>query len=49
MLDDILYSSLVTFLIELRKDNRLEDFRMGLIIDQYFSMANAEDILHKEI
>ncbi|MGC9781123.1 MAG: winged helix-turn-helix transcriptional regulator [Candidatus Heimdallarchaeota archaeon] len=49
VLDDILYSSLVTFLIELHKDNRLEDFRMGLIIDQYFSMANAENILHKEI
>ena len=44
-LDDILYSSLVTFLIELQKGKRLDDFRIGLIIDQYFNMANAEDIL----
>jgi len=44
-MDDILYYSLVTFLLDLSKDKQLENFRLGIITDSYFSMAHVDDIL----
>jgi len=49
LLDDVLYYSLVTFLMKLTKENRLNDFRLGLITDAYFSVAKITDVLNKEI
>ena len=49
LMDDVLYYSLVTFLMNLVKENRLIDFRLGLITDRYFSIARIIDILNKEI
>lgn len=46
-LDDILYYSLVTFLMDLLKENSLDDFRLGLLSDYYFGMAKINDILNK--
>lgn len=48
MMDDILYYSLVTFLMDLLKEKQLDDFRLGLITDSYFAMAHVEDILSKD-
>ncbi|MBN1330252.1 MAG: Lrp/AsnC family transcriptional regulator, partial [Candidatus Heimdallarchaeota archaeon] len=46
--DDILYSSLVTFLMQLMKENELSDFRLGLTIDTYFGMSKVMDILKSD-
>ena len=48
MMDDILYYSLVTFLMNLLKDHQLDDFRLGIITDSYFAMSHVEDILSKD-
>ncbi len=48
VMDDILYYSLVTFLMELTKEKQLEDFRLGIITDSYFGMANIDDILSND-
>jgi DNA-binding Lrp family transcriptional regulator len=44
-MDDILYTSLINFLIDLIKDRQLLDFRLGLIFDQYFGMSKVINIL----
>jgi len=44
-MDDILYSSLITFLMELRKEEKLLDFRLGMIVDSYFGMVKVSDLL----
>ena len=46
-LDDILYYSLVTFLMDLLKENSIDDFRLGLLSDYYFGMAKINDVLNK--
>ena len=48
LMDDILYYSLVTFLMNLLKEKQLDDFRLGIITDSYFSMSHVDDILSKD-
>jgi DNA-binding Lrp family transcriptional regulator len=48
-LDDVLYYSLVTFLMELKKDNLIDDFKIGLIVDSVFGTANVENVMEKEL
>ncbi|HUU77815.1 MAG TPA: hypothetical protein VMX55_05675 [candidate division Zixibacteria bacterium] len=48
MMDDVLYYSLVTFLMDLLKEKRLDDFRLGIITDGYYSMSHIEEILKNE-
>ena len=45
MMDDVLYYSLVTFLLELVNENKLDDFRLGLTTDSYFGMGKLETVL----
>ncbi|NHJ87698.1 MAG: Lrp/AsnC family transcriptional regulator [Asgard group archaeon] len=47
--NDILYSSLVTFLIQLLKENEITDFKLGLNIDTYFGMGKVTDILKSDL
>ncbi|HUT82889.1 MAG TPA: Lrp/AsnC family transcriptional regulator [Candidatus Bathyarchaeia archaeon] len=47
--DDILYSSLVTFLMQLLKENEITDFRLGLTIDTYFGMSKVTDVLKSDL
>ncbi len=44
-IDDILYSSLITFLLELKKEGEIKDFRLGMVVDSYFGMVKATDLL----
>lgn len=46
-LDDILYSNLVVFLMELFEKQQIDDFRLGLNIESYFGMGQAANILGK--
>ncbi|NHJ48880.1 MAG: hypothetical protein FK733_13935 [Asgard group archaeon] len=48
LLDDILYYSLVTFLTDLLNQKQLDDYRLGIITDSYFSMSKVEDILKND-
>ncbi|MFW9924773.1 MAG: hypothetical protein ACFFDW_15945, partial [Candidatus Thorarchaeota archaeon] len=49
IMDDILYSSLVTFLMDLLKTKKIDDFRIGLTVDQYFGMSKVKDILNANL
>ena len=46
--DDILYTSLITFLMNLQKEKEIINFRLGLTIDQYFGMVKVSEILKVE-
>jgi DNA-binding Lrp family transcriptional regulator len=48
LLDDVLYYSLVTFLMDLSKQKQLQDFQLGIITDSYFGMSSVEDILSRD-
>ena len=47
-LDDILYSNLAVFLLELLEKKHIDDFSIGLYIDAYFGMAKVVNVLEKE-
>ncbi|MHA1211666.1 MAG: hypothetical protein ACTSSH_04310, partial [Candidatus Heimdallarchaeota archaeon] len=44
-MDDYLYSSLITFLMELLKTKKITDFRLGLTVDMYFGMVKIDELL----
>lgn len=47
-LDDILYYSLVTFLRELSREQLLQEFKIGLIVDSFFGESKVKEILQQD-